>query len=105
MQSTTETLTFSIALWPEQFIQPHMHQDRIVLEVNLVILVKVSGHGIRQQDLDAVYDPFFTSKTVGAGLGLTMVHQIVMNHHGEIKITSQSGKGTTVRIQLPIYMP
>jgi signal transduction histidine kinase len=67
------------------------------------ITVRDSGFGIPQKELDSVYDPFVTSKTIGAGLGLTMVHQIIMNHHGEIKISSQEHKGTVVTIRLPVY--
>jgi signal transduction histidine kinase len=66
------------------------------------ISIEDTGSGIAPEQLDAIYDPFVTSKTRGAGLGLTMVHQVVMNHHGEIKITSKLEKGTTVTIRLPI---
>ena len=65
------------------------------------IIVRDSGFGIPQKELDSIYDPFVTSKTIGAGLGLTMVHQIIMNHHGDIKISSQEDKGTVVTIRLP----
>jgi signal transduction histidine kinase len=68
----------------------------------ILIIVKDFGCGISQEELDSIYDPFVTSKTSGAGLGLTMVHQIIMNHHGELKITSQKDEGTTVAIRLPI---
>jgi len=61
-----------------------------------------TGHGIRQEYLNSVYDPFFSSKTHGAGLGLAVVYQIVKNHDGEITIQSQEGKGTSVTIQLPV---
>lgn len=66
------------------------------------IRIADTGCGIAQEDLDSIYDPFFTSKTQGAGLGLTMVHQVVMDHHGEISIQSQEGVGTTVTIRLPV---
>ena len=66
------------------------------------IEVEDTGVGIDPEQLDAIYDPFVTSKTRGAGLGLTMVYQIVMNHHGEIKINSETGNGTEVTIQLPL---
>ncbi|MBN1104697.1 MAG: GAF domain-containing protein [Deltaproteobacteria bacterium] len=68
----------------------------------LVIQVKDTGCGIPREDLDAVYDPFFTSKTRGAGLGLTTVHQIITNHHGEIRILSEPQRGTTVELRLPV---
>lgn len=69
---------------------------------HLSISFKDTGVGIGREELDAIYDPFVTSKTRGAGLGLTMVYQIVMNHHGEIKINSELDKGTDVTIQLPL---
>ena len=69
---------------------------------HLLIRVSDTGCGIEKGQLEAVYDPFVTSKTRGAGLGLTMVHQIIMNHHGDIKISSELNKGTTVTIQLPL---
>lgn len=68
----------------------------------LLITVKDTGCGIPKERLDSIYDPFVTSKTRGAGLGLTMVHQIIINHKGEIKITSEANKGTTARIRLPL---
>lgn len=71
-------------------------------EEKIQIRIVDSGLGIPQDDLDSIYDPFFTSKTRGAGLGLTMVHQIVMNHNGEIKIHSNEGEGTSVTLQIPI---
>ncbi len=69
---------------------------------HLLVSFRDTGLGIDPEQLDAIYDPFVTSKTRGAGLGLTMVYQIVMNHHGEIKISSALDKGTDVTIQLPI---
>ena len=69
---------------------------------HLVITLEDSGCGIPHDQLDSVYDPFVTSKPRGAGMGLTMVHQIIMNHNGEIKIRSDINKGTLVTILLPI---
>ncbi|HSB05061.1 MAG TPA: ATP-binding protein, partial [Thermodesulfobacteriota bacterium] len=68
----------------------------------LVISVQDTGCGIPKELLDSIYDPFFTSKTKGTGLGLTMVHQIIMNHRGEIRIRSEVDKGTIATIRLPI---
>jgi len=68
----------------------------------IAIQVEDTGCGIATDQLDAVYDPFVTSKTRGAGLGLTMVHQVVMNHHGEISLSSELNKGTRVTIRLPV---
>lgn len=67
-----------------------------------LLTVQDSGCGISRDQLDAVYDPFVTSKPRGAGLGLTMVHQIMLNHGGEIAIESEIGKGTIVNLKLPL---
>ena len=69
----------------------------------IVIIIKDTGLGIAPEEINSIYDPFVTSKTRGAGLGLTMVYQIIANHQGEIKITSTEPKGTTVSITLPIH--
>ncbi len=79
----------------------------LALEVNrennhILITVRDTGKGMAPEQLDTVYDPFVTSKISGAGLGLTMVHRIITNHHGEIKISSQFEKGTIVTFRLPV---
>lgn len=79
-------------------IELDVHRDNN----SIMIVVKDSGSGIAQMELDSIYDPFVTSKTSGAGLGLTMVYQIVSNHHGEINIRSKASEGTRVSIRLPI---
>jgi signal transduction histidine kinase len=79
--------------------------DVRVFSSRIVISVADTGCGIDAENLDAVYDPFFSSKTKGAGLGMTMVHQIVINHCGRISIESEKGKGTTVIVELPLFQP
>jgi len=71
------------------------------LDSTIRIAVSDSGIGIDEDKLNSVLDPFVTSKTTGAGLGLTMVYQIVTNHQGEIDIKSSGGKGTIVSLELP----
>lgn len=61
-----------------------------------------TGVGIARGDLANVFDPFFTSKMSGAGMGLTMVHRIVTRHGGEVDIESEPGVGTTVVVSLPV---
>jgi signal transduction histidine kinase len=71
----------------------------------LIIVVEDTGCGIPKENLSAVYDPFVTSKIKGAGLGLTLVHQVVMNHHGELNLNSEKDRGTVVTIRLPLETP
>jgi len=61
-----------------------------------------TGCGIPKSELSNVFDPFYTSKMTGAGMGLTMVHRIVTRHGGAVDLTSQSGVGTTVTVHLPV---
>jgi signal transduction histidine kinase len=72
------------------------------VDTRIRIVIEDSGIGIEEAKLDTIQEPFVTSKTTGAGLGLTMVYRIVMNHQGEIHITSRGGKGTVVTLDLPL---
>ena len=69
---------------------------------NIRIIIEDFGIGIDEDKIGSILDPFVTSKTTGSGLGLTMVYQIVMNHHGKIDIQSRGGKGTLVTLDLPL---
>jgi len=65
------------------------------------IAVADSGMGIRPENLEKVFDPYFTTKHQGTGLGLTTVYSIVRKHQGHIEVESEIGKGTTFRLWLP----
>jgi signal transduction histidine kinase len=64
------------------------------------ISIKDVGVGIAPEDLPNVFDPFFSSKPLSSGLGLTTAQRIISEHKGQIKIRSVPGKGTEVRIWL-----
>lgn len=59
------------------------------------------GSGIRHEDLQRIFDPYFTTKSGGTGLGLASVHSIVSKHNGRIEVSSSVGKGTTFTFYLP----
>lgn len=68
---------------------------------NAVIEVSDNGPGMSQEIQDNIFDPFITTKSIGTGLGLYLVREIVQNHGGEIVIQSKEGEGASVRVVLP----
>ncbi len=65
------------------------------------ISIADTGKGIPASDLKKIFDPFFTTRPKGIGLGLSITYQIIKNHGGNIKVESNSDKGTTFTITLP----
>lgn len=65
------------------------------------VRVKDNGTGIPEDQVQTIFEPYFTTKSTGTGLGLAMVKQIVETHHGSIEIEQTSGEGTTVLVILP----
>ena len=61
-----------------------------------------SGNGMTPEEKEKIFEPFFTTKENGTGLGLSVVHKIIENHNGLIKVESEVGKGSTFTIFLPI---
>ena len=69
---------------------------------NVLIEVMDSGTGIAAADLPRIYDPYFTSKPAGTGLGLAVVQKIMEAHGGRILVESLEGRGTTVSLTFPM---
>ncbi|MCY3413126.1 MAG: response regulator [Candidatus Heimdallarchaeota archaeon] len=70
----------------------------------LMIDVSDSGHGITKEKLNTIFDPFYTTKSTGTGLGLSVVLGIVNQYRGFITITSKPGIGTKFNIYLPSFV-
>jgi signal transduction histidine kinase len=68
----------------------------------LQVEIRDTGVGIPEKNLEHIFDPFFTSKDEGSGLGLSISHQIVQEHGGYIVVESKVGKGTSFFINLPV---
>jgi signal transduction histidine kinase len=68
----------------------------------VAVRVTDTGRGIPRSEASSVFDPFYTSKMTGAGMGLTLVHRIVTRHGGEVEVASEPGQGTTITLRLPV---
>lgn len=67
-----------------------------------VLTVRDQGTGIPQAALQRIFDPFYTTKEGGTGLGLPITQQIIADHGGEVTCESAEGRGTTMRVRLPV---
>ena len=72
---------------------------------NVMIFVIDQGQGIDKAHLETIFNPFFTTKPQGVGLGLPIVSKIVDEHHGRMNVFSEVGKGTTFELALPKTQP
>jgi two-component system sensor kinase FixL len=67
-----------------------------------IIGIQDSGHGITEDKVNEIFNPFFTTKDFGTGLGLAISQQIIHEHKGKIYCESKIGQGTTFLIELPL---
>jgi signal transduction histidine kinase/CheY-like chemotaxis protein len=101
--SGTIEITFGIdyfitALFPICFQDSNLEDGRYAF-----CQIKDSGHGVGAENLSKVFEPFYTSRFFGRGLGLALTVGIMQSHHGAITFESSPGIGTTVRILLPVF--
>ena len=68
---------------------------------NVRIEVADTGKGLTPEECSRLFTPYYTTKSQGTGLGLAIVQSVVSDHHGTISVTSDEGRGTTFRIDLP----
>ncbi len=85
----------------------YVYNGTLTLPIAAGDYIKVSlvdrGVGIPRDLLDKIYDPYFTTKHEGNGLGLAVTHSIIIQHKGHIAADSKQGQGTTVTIYLPAF--
>ncbi len=87
---------------------PEEQEEKFVLvtvleaDNNVIISVKDNGSGIETENIEHVFEPKFTTKTSGMGLGLGIIKNIIENYKGTITFESELGKGTTFIVTLPI---
>ena len=70
-----------------------------------ILEIRDTGPGIAEEDLRFIFDPFYTTKKTGTGLGLTITHRIIEEHDGRIEVESKTGEGSTFRVVIPIKEP
>lgn len=68
----------------------------------VMVTISDNGVGIPEDLIEKIFEPYFTTRDYGSGIGLTMVYKVVKEHRGEISVSSQEGKGTTFTITLPV---
>jgi len=77
-------------------LETHKEQE------NVIIVVSDTGEGIPEELQGKVFEPFFTTRDTGSGLGLTVVYKVIKEHGGDLHMDSHPGRGSTFRITLPI---
>ncbi len=70
-------------------------------EDGVLIQISDEGVGVAAEDLERIFDPFYTTKDTGTGLGLSVAHQIVRQHGGGITVEKNAGAGMTFNVLLP----
>jgi signal transduction histidine kinase len=70
-------------------------------DTNVIVSFVDTGSGMSAGNLSRVFEPYFTTKPTGTGLGLLIVRRIVREHGGELSIESNEGEGLTLTIRLP----
>ena len=77
-------------------LQTHREGDGVIIEVS------DTGTGIPEEIQGKIFEPYFTTRDTGSGLGLTVVYKVVREHGGDLHMDSRPGHGTTFRITLPV---
>ena len=85
---------------------PNGGQLKITSDVKkeeVVVTFADTGAGISEEDVSRIFDPYFTTKQKGSGLGLMIVYKVISDHGGRIEVESNKGTGTRLKVFLPIY--
>jgi two-component system NtrC family sensor kinase len=90
-----------------QAIPENRENGKIIVSIDpgensVGITIADNGDGIAPEDVPRIFEPFFSTKTIGAGLGLAITKKIIEDHYGKIEADSILKKGTTFRITLPV---
>lgn len=97
----TNLVKNAIQAIPQDKSAPKIIVDVYTQEEDVVISVSDNGIGITEENKKMIFEPKFTTKTSGMGLGLAMVKNIVETYSGSITFTSEEGKGTVFKVKFP----
>jgi two-component system, NtrC family, sensor histidine kinase PilS len=98
------TLTVRTTLQESIETPPRSHIESLTVTQGLLMEVIDTGPGMPLEVKEKVFEPFYSTKDGGSGLGLATVERIIYNHKGRVEVDSRLGHGTTVRIYLP-FLP
>lgn len=86
--------------------QSERYEHALRVEAGPYVRVSITdkGMGIPEENLGSIFDPYFTTKQRGSGLGLATSHSIIKNHGGYVSVRSQVGHGTTVHVNFPALL-
>jgi signal transduction histidine kinase len=82
--------------------QGEIHVTTAVDQTHATLILQDTGRGMAPEVLTKIFEPYFTTKVGGTGLGMVFVRQIIDEHRGTINLESEVGQGTTVTIRLPV---
>jgi PAS domain S-box-containing protein len=107
-----EQMVLNLVMNAEQAVREAREERRIIVRtrqsgLGYALAVIDSGPGISPEHLDRIFDPFWTTRTPGEGigLGLSVVHSIVNDHGGEVRVESEIGRGSAFTVDLPWSTP
>lgn len=83
---------------PEVKIRAHYRREQSLIQVE----IEDNGPGLSPEELDRLFEPYFSQKKDGTGLGLTIVKSIVNDHHGYVRARNNPGGGASITVELPV---
>jgi len=101
-KSGTVKLCTGVRYCDEALLAQSLLIEKPVPQDMAYIRVTDDGCGMSVETINRIFDPFFTSKFTGRGLGMSVVHGIVKGHGGAITVQSKLGKGTTIAVYFPV---
>ena len=87
----------------EEILSRSLLPEKLQAQDMAFIRISDNGIGMDAETVARIFDPFFSTKFVGRGLGMSVIHGVVRGHNGAVTIDSQPGSGTTITVYLPLF--